>query len=511
MTKFFRGIIRASAFLRKEIFDVLRQPRLILTLVFGPFIILFLFGIGYRNQARSLRTLFVAQQNSPLAQNIQQFSKSMAPELVYMGVLDNESEALDKLRRGEADLVIVAPQNAYDTVLNNQQAVFTLYHSEIDPVQISYIQYFGAVFVDAVNRAVLVSITSNGQKDSVSIHNDLQLAHLSTTALRQAIQSGDEVAAKQDQQGLNTNVNAISLGVGASLGFVNSVQQTTGADASQTNQLQSTLIDLQQSIDQLNKNDPTSTDQRLANIERIDNDLAELDSNLAQFQSIDPNIIISPFRSETESIASIQPSESDFFAPAVLALLLQHIAVTFAALSIVRERNSGTMELFRVSPLSAGEALFGKYISYMLFGVVITAILSALLVFVLHVPMLGNWAYFVLVIVALLFTSMGIGFTISIVSQTDSQAVQFSMIILLASVFFSGFFIGLEYLSYPVKAISWLLPTTYGAILLRGITLHGDTPNWLLMGGLVGIGLVFMFISWLLMRRLTSSGQRMLK
>jgi ABC-2 type transport system permease protein len=147
----------------------------------------------------------------------------------------------------------------------------------------------------------------------------------------------------------------------------------------------------------------------------------------------------------------------------------------------------------------------------MLFGVVITAILSALLVFVMHVPMLGSWAYFILVIVALLFTSMGIGFTISILSQTDSQAVQFSMIILLASVFFSGFFIGLEYLSYPVKAISWLLPTTYGAILLRDITLHGDAPNWLLMGGLVGIGFAFMIISWLLMRRLTSSGQRMLK
>ncbi len=510
MTKFFRGIIRASAFLRKEIFDILRQPRLILTLVFGPFIILFLFGIGYRNQARSLRTLFVAQQDSPLAQNIQQLSKSMAPELVYMGILENESDALDKLRRGEVDLVIVAPQNAYDTVLNNQQAVFTLYYNEIDPVQISYIQYFGAIFVDAVNRAVLVTITANGQKDSASIHNDLQLAHQSTTALRQAIQSGDEVAAKQNQQGLNTNVNAISLGVGASLGLVNSIQQTTGGDASQTSPLMSTLTDLQQNADQLN-NTSSSTEQRLTNIDKIEKDLTDLDSNLTQFESIDPNIIINPFRSETKSIALIQLSEADFFAPAVLALLLQHIAVTFAALSIVRERNSGTMELFRVSPLSAGEALFGKYISYMLFGVVITAILSALLVFVLHVPMLGNWAYFVLVIVALLFTSMGIGFTISILSQTDSQAVQFSMIILLGSVFFSGFFIGLEYLSYPVKVISWLLPTTYSAILLRGITLNGDAPNWLLLGGLVGIGLVFMIISWLLMRRLTSSGQRILQ
>lgn len=511
MTKFFRGIIRASAFFRKEIFDILRQPRLILTLVLGPFLILFLFGIGYHNQTRPLRTLFVAEQGSFFTQNIPLYSKMMEPELVYVGLSSNQAEALNNLQQGKVDLVIVAPQNAYDTVLNNQQAVFTLYYSAIDPVKVSYIQYIGAVFVDAVNRVVLVSITSNGQVDSVGIHNDLQLAHQNTEALRQAIQSGNNAAAQQNELGLNNNIDAITLGVGGSLGLLSSVQQTTGANGSEANLLQSTLTDLQQNTDQLSKNSATSTYQRLAKLDKVDKDLTELDSNLTKFQSINPNIIISPFRSESKSIAAIQPSEMNFFAPAVLALLLQHMAVTFAALSIVRERNAGAMELFRVSPLSAGEALFGKYISYMFFGIVITAILTPLLVFVLHTPMLGNWAYFTLVIVALLFTSLGIGFTISILSQTDSQAVQISMIILLASVFFSGFFIGLEYFLYPVKVISWLLPTTYGAILLRDITLNGVAPNWLLFGGLIGIGLVFMFISWGLMRRLISSGQRMLK
>jgi membrane glycosyltransferase len=50
-------------------------------------------------------------------------------------------------------------------------------------------------------------------------------------------------------------------------------------------------------------------------------------------------------------------------------------------------------------------------------------------------PMLGTWWHFTLVIAAVLFTSLGICFVISIVSQTDSQAMQYSMIILLASVF----------------------------------------------------------------------------
>ena len=54
MGNFFRGIIRASSFFRKEIFEILRQPRLVATLVLGPFLILFIFGIGYRDQPRSL-------------------------------------------------------------------------------------------------------------------------------------------------------------------------------------------------------------------------------------------------------------------------------------------------------------------------------------------------------------------------------------------------------------------------------------------------------------------------
>jgi ABC-2 type transport system permease protein len=143
----------------------------------------------------------------------------------------------------------------------------------------------------------------------------------------------------------------------------------------------------------------------------------------------------------------------------------------------------------------------------MLFGGVIAAILSALLVFILHVPMLGNWWYFALVIAAVLFTSMGIGFAISIISQTDSQAVQYSMIILLASVFFSGFIMGLEHLWQPVKVISWMLPTTYGTVLLRDIALRGVDPNWWLLGGLIAIGLALMLISWRLMRRLIASPQ----
>jgi ABC-2 type transport system permease protein len=507
MGNFFRSIIRASSFFRKEIFEILRQPRLVATLVLGPFLILFIFGIGYHDQPRSLRTLFVIQPNSAISnQDIQQYGKSVDLLIIYAGVTDNQNEALDRLHRGEVDLVIVVPGDAISTISNNQQAVFTLYHQQIDPAQVIYVKYLGWLYVGAVNQQVLRSFALQGQKDAINWHTSLQEAHQNASAMRQAMQNGDEALAQQKQQALTGNVDSVSLAVGTSLGLLDSLQQTKGTNGGNTDPVQSMLTDLRQNTNQLG-NSTANKDERLTRLDKIDKDITDLDGKLAEFQTIDPSIIVSPFRSDTKSVATAQPSISDFFAPAVLALLLQHLAVTFAALSIVRERNVGTMELFRVSPLSAAEALFGKYISYMLFGGVIAAILSALLVFVMHVPMLGNWGYFTLVIAAVLFTSLGIGFAISIVSQTDSQAVQYSMIILLASVFFSGFIMSLDMLLPSVRIISWLLPTTYGTLLLRDIALRGADPNWMLLGGLIAIGLVLMFISWRLMRRLITSSQ----
>ena len=506
MSNLLSGFIRSSSFLRKEIFEILRQPRLVATLVVGPFLILYIFGIGYQNQVRSLRTLFVAQANSAIpAQDIEQYGQTMGRQISFAGVTGDLNQALDQLRQGQVDLVIVVPVNAMDTIDKNRQAVFTFYHHEIDPAQVSYVEYVGWLYVEEVNRQVLTTFAVQGQKDSVTLHNNLQEAHQNVLAMRQAMQSGNATLAQQKQQGSTSAVNAVSVAVGNSLGYLDNLQETKDPDGAASDSVPVILADLRQNTNQLNSTPTASQNEKLAHLDKMDKDLTKLDGQLSAFQNIDPSIIVNPFTSQVKSIASVQLTPLDFFAPAVLALLLQHLAVTFAALSVVRERNAGTMDLFRVSPLSASEALFGKYVSYLLFGGVIAAILSALLVFVLHVPLLGDWWYFALVIAAVLFTSLGIGFAISIVSQTDSQAVQYSMIVLLASVFFSGFIMNLDTLLKPVQIISWLLPTTYGTLLLRDIALRGISPDWGLLGGLIAIGLVLMLISWLLMRRLIAS------
>jgi ABC-2 type transport system permease protein len=509
MRGLFSGIIRAFAFLRTEVFEVLRQPRLVLTLVLGPFLILLLFGLGYRNTARDLRTQFVVpDMESELARQIEQYATTLGPQLLFMGVTEDEAQALDRLRRREVDVVAVAPPNPYQTIRNNQQVVLTLYHNEIDPYQIEYIKVFGQVYVDEVNRRILKGvIAEETQASAAPIDQSIAQAKGDAAALREALLRGDTTAARQHQDALDQKVSAVELAAGAALRLFGGVQQTFGAPVADGEALSgetlAAFVDLRQQTSALEDIPEGKSDYSVEaqQVTQIENDLTLLESDLGSFQNLDPNVIVTPFRSDVRSVATVQPELSHYFAPSVIALLLQHLAVTFAALSIVRERALGTMELFRVSPISAGEMLIGKYASYLIFGGLIAAALTALLYFALGVPMLGDWRYYALALAGLLFASLGIGFVISLISQTDSQAVQYSMIVLLTSVFFSGFILALETLWAPVRTISWALPATYAIILLRDIMLRGALPNAIFLGGLGAIGLALLVVAWLLLRR----------
>jgi len=75
------------------------------------------------------------------------------------------------------------------------------------------------------------------------------------------------------------------------------------------------------------------------------------------------------------------------------------------------------------------------------------------------------------------------------------------MIVLLTSVFFSGFILGLETLWQPVRVISWALPATYGISLLRGLMLLGDPLAWDTLLQLTAIGVGFFGLAWFLLRR----------
>jgi len=137
-----------------------------------------------------------------------------------------------------------------------------------------------------------------------------------------------------------------------------------------------------------------------------------------------------------------------------------------------------------------------KQIGYMVLTVILAIILTALIVLGLQTPMLDSWAAYTVVILALLFTSLSLGFAISVISETDTQAVQYSMIVLLASIFFSGFFIALHQLADSVHIVSWLLPATYGTLLLQDLVLRGLAVPVPVLVGLIVYRLILFVFAW---------------
>ena len=433
MSRFFKFLIRISSFISKELTEIIRQPRLILTLVFGPFLIMFLFGLGYPEQNRTLRTTFVAEDPDALQGNMELFTGSASPSIANEDVETDRDLALAKLALNQTDLVIVIPANPTETIEGNQQAVFTIYHNEVDPFQIAYIHSVARIYVDDVHRRLLQTVTEQGQQDAGELQVNLESAIAKTQALKQAIPPGD-----------------------------------------------------------------TST---AAQVNELETDLVTANEQLTTFRSLGASVLVNPFNADTQALSNIIFTPTEFFAPAVIVLLLQHLSITFASLSIVRERRSGIIELFRVAPISAFETLIGKFLSYLFFEILLAGVITFLAVWLLRVPMFGNWINFAIAVVVLLFTSLGVGFLISLISQTDTQAVQYSMLLLLASIFFSGFFLDLRLMWEPMKVLAWSLPATYGIRMLQDIMLRGATATPLVLWGLALIGIGLFLVNWLILRQ----------
>ncbi|MBK8431358.1 MAG: ABC transporter permease [Chloroflexi bacterium] len=452
-----------------------------------------LFGIGYQDESRTLRTLFVVPENSPMEEWIETYSEQFEGQLEFVGITHDADEADSRLRNQDVDLVIVVPKDPSEGINNNEQAVITLYHYEIDPYEQAYVRILGRIYTDKINEQVLMFVAEQGKVEAESLQEQTEVALSSVTMMREALEEGDTAAAESSQQELHNSVAFLRLATASSLAFLGAIEQTSESPLDGESQLVLTHLNrLQEKIDALRELDADTADfsAEIALTQEIEIELDEAATLLTDFQRVDSHILVSPFRSEVVSITNVTLQPIHFFVPAVISLLLQHMAVTIAALSLVRERRSGAMELFRASPVSAFETLTGKYISHFFLAGLLATVLTLLIIYVLKVPMLGDWGEYILILAALLFTSLGIGFNFSLSARTDSQAVQSSMVLLLASIFFAGFFLALHRFWWPVHIVSWSLPATYSTSLLQNAMLRGQGVSLILLLALTGIGIL---------------------
>ncbi|HEX6138977.1 MAG TPA: ABC transporter permease [Candidatus Limnocylindria bacterium] len=221
--------------------------------------------------------------------------------------------------------------------------------------------------------------------------------------------------------------------------------------------------------------------------------------------NISPDVVAKPTKAVTSNVSPTKATVTNFFAPAVLALVLQHLAVTLTALSMVRERLGGQIDLFRVAPVNSMEVLVGKYIAYAILSLLVTLSVGALMVFGLGVPILSGYLAALGIVLLLTFASLGVGLLISLIADSERQAVQLSMLVLLASVFFSGFVLPVSDFIGPVQYFSYLLPVTHGIQTLQEAMLRGGVSTWWMLAALAGIGIALYLLSLLRLRSVLKS------
>lgn len=492
-----RRLVRTGAFVRKEVVQVLRQPGLMLSLVLGPFAILLVFGAGLREEDPAVRTIFVVPEGSRIERQVEEFADAQSERLTVEGVQADEDDALRRLRRGDVQMVLVFPADAEQIVRQDRQAAVHVYHDQIDPLETQAIQLFTRTGVDEVNKQVLRELVRAGQEESADVEQRIDAAQTSVDALEQELAS-DTGTADEQLQLAQGDLASLALALGPSLAVLGGIENTTGPGDSA--ELLAAYESLSDTSSALNRSTGASTlDQQ--QVSRLSSDLDTLERELETFQSLSPEVIVSPFGGTTQRLVEGSVRLVDFYAPAVVALLVQHMVVTFVGLSIVRERELGANELFRAAPVTTAEMVVGKYVAFTLLGAVISAALVAGLVLGLGVPMVGSWSVVIATIALLLLASTGLGFLLALAARTDSQAVQYAMLVLLASIFFSGFLLSLERFRPLLAYVARVLPVTSGVVLLRDEMLRGQLIQPLHLPLLTLLAVALFLGAWRLYRR----------
>jgi ABC-2 type transport system permease protein len=507
----FKPLVRVLAFFGKEINEVRRQPRLVFSLILGPFLILLLFGIGYRGTPPPLRIALVIPEDEMDNPRLDSIKKIIEDNFDLVETTSDEAHADQLLDRDQVDVVEIFPSDVEEKLNNGEQIWVGFRYREINPVDEQWLKYTGYVQVNALNQQMLME-TAGGLQDEAAETN----AMLAVTRAQLDALDGD--SSPEEREEARQSISELQILVALLAADPVRAQAVLGPDADQE-ELQRLSEDLAALDQTLAEGDIEEDDQE--RIQETRDRVSNLEEITGRLSTVPSNVLVQPLQFSYQNIygtdkdgdstvdATGQPcNEVDncgalplmiFYAPGVLALILQHIAVTLGALSLVRERLLGAIEMFGVAPTSMVQVLIGKIFAYLVFIGVIALALVGLLVFGLKVPFAGSIPQFVITMVLFVLASICVGLLISALSNSDTQAVQLSMIVLLVSIFFSGFFLPLEQFHAFAQWIGYALPVTHGMNSFIDLLLLGRFPgmfSWMALALITAVTLLLTMMIW---------------
>jgi len=188
-----------------------------------------------------------------------------------------------------------------------------------------------------------------------------------------------------------------------------------------------------------------------------------------------------------------------FIVPGLIGMILSNTLIIITALSIVRERETGTLEQLIVTPLAKWEIMLGKIAPYVLVGYLQLTIVLVVGYFVFHVPVRGPLLALYGASFLFIVASLGLGLFVSTLGRNQAQVMQTAFLFLLPNILLSGFMWPREAMPAAARYVGIFLPLTHYLRLVRGIILKGNglTELWpQLLGLAVFAFLFFMFSTW---------------
>lgn len=481
---------------RKEWSSILRQPSLVVLLVLGPFAVLLLFAVGYDEEQAVLRTAFVGPADGPYEQSIDAYTDELSYYVDNAGYSTDLVDAERRLSAGAVDVIVVFPVDPVETITNGERALITVLHDKLDPIQQTAVEIATEVAVRELNSVVLEEAVGLTQDAAASGPGSLQDADVLLGELSRAVESADDDTVRtvlDELGGVSGRANALLRQSSAVAERLDATSDQSAALAA-TEALDDTVRTAQATLDRVGALDRED-------VEALAEGFHEVDEVATTALRLDPEIIIRPFDADAENLVRQRVDIVDFFAPAAIAILLQHTAVTIAAMGWITDRNQGFGEIYRVSPIGPGRLATGKFIANVAGGLVLGVVLVTAVTVFLGVPLRGSPLAVGVGLLGVLLASVGLGLAVSLVSRTAVQAVQYAMLLLFASLFFAGLFLALDSFRFPVRLVSWVLPATYGGRLLRDVMLRGVAPAGVDVIGLVTTSVVFGLAAWALLAR----------
>lgn len=197
---------------------------------------------------------------------------------------------------------------------------------------------------------------------------------------------------------------------------------------------------------------------------------------------------------ETRMMYNPQLKGAYNFVPGVMAMVLLLVCTMMTALTVVREKELGNMEVLLASPINPIKIIIAKAVPYLLLSIINITTILLLSYFVLDVPINGSLVLLYAESILFILVSLGLGLLISAGTDSQQSAMFISLVVMfLPTVMFSGFIFPIENMPLPLRIISNFIPAKWFFIIVKSVMIKGVGINLVWKETLILSGMMLFF------------------